>query len=165
MNWLPCYLLALACGLMLVACQSPAGLDAEPIPPSAEPTLLPAGPTLSVAEPALNVAFTVKAGHKAVIDDEQLRIKFDAVLEDSRCPTQVSCVWTGQARIAVVVQHADGEPVPLEFNTNPAPAFRRDTATYLSYEIRLITLDPYPRYPNNPIRFEDYVATFVVSAR
>src|SRR5947207_1954036 len=69
----------------------------------------------------LNEAFALAGGQDAVIVDEKLHIRFDEVLEDSRCPAQVECVWTGQARIAIVVQAAGSTPETVAFNTNPAP--------------------------------------------
>ena len=72
-------------------------------------------------EANLNEAFTLGGRQEAVIAGENLRLQFDQVLEDSRCPTQVECVWTGQARIAIVVQPDGGEPSTVTFNTNPAP--------------------------------------------
>jgi len=42
-------------------------------------------------------------------------------VEDSRCPTQVNCFWTGQARTALDVQPDRSGWTRVEFNTNPAP--------------------------------------------
>jgi hypothetical protein len=43
-----------------------------------------------------------------------LRIRPVAVLEDSRCPADVTCVWAGRIRVRVAVSGA-GEPV-MELN-------------------------------------------------
>lgn len=40
-----------------------------------------------------------------------LALSFDAVVEDSRCPADVECVWEGRAVVALTVA---GEPVELE---------------------------------------------------
>ena len=76
---------------------------------------------------SLDQAFTLRGGQQAVISGENLRLRFTEVLEDSRCPKQVECFWTGQARIAVLVQQGHGEPTTVEFNTNPAPGQTRLT--------------------------------------
>jgi hypothetical protein len=113
----------------------------------------------------LNEAFTLSGGQEGMIPGEKLRLRFTDVLEDSRCPTQVECFWTGQARIAIVVQPGDGDSTTVEFNTNPAPGQTVKEATAGRYNVELQSLDPYPRTPDDPIPFEDYGATLVVRTR
>jgi hypothetical protein len=112
-------------------------------------------------EAGLGQVFTLRGGQEATISGENLRLRFDQLLEDSRCPTQVDCVWTGQARIAVAVQQAQGDPTTVEFNTNPAPGAIARTVDVGDYTIDLQALDPYPETPD-PIDFEDYRATLLV---
>src|ERR1700750_3052405 len=57
-----------------------------------------------VPEFSLNEAFPLGGGQEGLNPGDKLRVRFTDVLEDSRCPTQVACFWTGQARIAVAVQ-------------------------------------------------------------
>jgi len=96
---------------------------------------------------------------------EKLRLRFADVLEDSRCPTEVECFWTGQARIAIEVQPDGSGPTAVQFNTNPAPGQTVNTATVGRYTIELRSLDPYPQTPDDPIRFESYRATLMVQNR
>jgi hypothetical protein len=114
-----------------------------------------------VPEFSLNEAFTLSGGQDGLIPSERLRIRFADVMEDSRCPTQVECFWTGQARIAVSVQPDGSGSTTVEFNTNPAPGQTVKEATAGQYSIELQSLDPYPQTPD-PISFEDYRATLVV---
>jgi len=118
-----------------------------------------------VPEFTLNQAFTLAGGQEALIPSEKLRLRFAEVPEDSRCPTQVDCVWTGQARIAISV-HPDGSPATdAEFNTNPAPGQTVKVAEVGPYSIELQSLDPYPQTPDDPIAFDDYRATLMVRKR
>ena len=110
----------------------------------------------------LNDAFGLGGGQDAVITGENLRLHFDEVSEDSRCPAQVECVWTGQARIAVVVQAAGETPITVAFNTNPAPGQNAQTAQLGEYEITLLSLEPYPQTPEDAIALEQYRATLEV---
>src|ERR1700755_3516895 len=71
------------------------------------------------AEVGLDQPFVLGGGQEGVNAGEKLRVWFNDVLEDSRCPTQVECFWTGQARIAVDVQTDGTGPTTVEFNTNP----------------------------------------------
>jgi hypothetical protein len=118
-----------------------------------------------VPEFNLNEAFTLAGSQDGLIPSEKLRLRFAEVLEDSRCPTQVECFWTGQARIAISM-HPDGSgSTNVEFNTNPAPGQTVKVAEVGQYRIELQSLDPYPQTPDDPIAFEDYRATLVVRKR
>lgn len=108
----------------------------------------------------LEQTFSLSGGHEAVIRGEQLRLRFTDVLEDSRCPSRVLCVWTGQARIAVLVEQAGREPSTAEFNTNPG--LNAQSAQAGSYTIALTALDPYPQTPEQSIDLADYRATLSV---
>lgn len=114
-------------------------------------------------EVLLDDVFTLSQGQEAMIQSEDLHVRFDSVLEDSRCPTQVNCVWSGQARIAVAVWRDQEEPVTLEFNTNPAPGENRQTLIHSSYTIRLESLDPYPQAPEQSMEQAEYRATLQIS--
>lgn len=113
----------------------------------------------------LNEPFTLAGGQEGLIAAEDLRLRFTEVLEDSRCPTQVECFWTGQARIAVTVAPPGGPATNLTFNTNPAPGQTVKVGTAGAYSVELRALDPYPETPDDPIPFEDYRATLVVRKR
>ena len=112
----------------------------------------------------LNEAFTLAGGQEALIPSEKLRLRFAEVLEDSRCPTQVECFWTGQARIALSVQPDGSGATTVQFNTNPAPGQTVKVVDAGPYSIELQLLDPYPQTPD-AIAFEDYRATLVVRKR
>ena len=114
------------------------------------------------AEYGLDEVFTLGGGRDAVIRGDGLRLRFTEVLEDSRCPARVECVWTGQARIAVAVQQAGQESTTAEFNTNPAPALNVQTARVGPFAIELQALNPYPQTPEESVALADYEATFSV---
>lgn len=106
--------------------------------------------------------FVLAGGQDAMVDGAGLRLKFDRVLDDSRCPKRVSCVWTGAARIAVVVTPDGQQPTTLEFDTNPAPGQTHLTDTVGGYTVELRSLDPYPETPGT-IALPDYRATMQVA--
>jgi len=111
----------------------------------------------------LNDTFTLGYGETAVLPAEDLRLTFDDVLEDSRCPTQVSCFWTGQARIAITAQQGDAEPVRLEFNTNPAPGQTVLSLPVGAYQVDVQSLDPYPQDPDKLPKAGEYRVTLQVT--
>ncbi|MCW2514665.1 MAG: hypothetical protein JWR11_3707 [Mycobacterium sp.] len=111
----------------------------------------------------LDQPFALGGGQEASINGADLRVRFTDVLEDSRCPKQVECFWTGQARMAIVVQPAGDSPTTLEFNTNPAPGQAVSTVQVGGYTITLRSLDPYPQTPDDATSLEDYRATLSVT--
>lgn len=89
----------------------------------------------------LNREFTLKVGQEALIRPGGLKVRFERVLEDSRCPEGVNCIWAGNARIAVGLGKAGGKPTSVELNTEVEP--RRQS--YLQYEVKLLGLSPRPK--------------------
>lgn len=77
-----------------------------------------------------------------------VKLKFDQVLEDSRCPANVVCVWAGRARIQVAVTTETGFPTPVELGFE---GVREDIALQMvgRYAIRLEALNPYPGTTGN----------------
>lgn len=61
--------------------------------------------------------------------------------EDSRCPAGATCIWEGNAQIAVTVSKPSNEPQKLLLNTNGSFPTK---AAYLNYIVSLVRLDPYP---------------------
>jgi hypothetical protein len=94
---------------------------------------------------------TVAAGNK-------FKIKFISVMEDSRCPADVKCVWAGNAKIKIQVSMAGGETKVFEINTtNGGPLGGQID----SYAVTLTSLTP-ARKSNKNIRSRDYRATIVI---
>ena len=57
--------------------------------------------TPSQPQVALGEAFTLKPGQSASVQDGALRVRFESVINDSRCPRGVTCIWEGDAVVAV----------------------------------------------------------------
>ncbi len=68
-----------------------------------------------------------------------LTIRFNSVLEDSRCPTGVQCAWEGNAEILLELSGGSLETVHL----NTGAQFPR-TEIYNGYTVTLQDLKPYP---------------------
>lgn len=100
--------------------------------------------------------FTLGVGATAHVDDE-LEVTFESVVEDSRCPLGVDCIWEGNAEIAIQVAKAGEPPASRRLNTHPS---RGTEVSYLGYRIGLIDLEPYPRADTGAQ--EPYRATLVV---
>jgi hypothetical protein len=114
----------------------------------------PSQPSRPLGQP-----FDLKAGTSAVLADG-LRLTFDRVRADSRCPLDALCIQAGEAIVVLTLAQSAGAPVEQELRTTPAFS----EAAYLSYVIKLVALVPYPRSAQQ-IRPEDYVATLTVDRR
>lgn len=141
-------------GLLLAGCST----VGAPIATISNPT--PTIATQAVANISLGTAFTLVGGQEVDMQGEALKIKFQEVAEDSRCPKKVPCAWEGQARIVLAVQKTGQPENRLELNTNPD---KKITSTeYSGYTITLQSLDPYPEQPGQTIPLDDYHAMLTV---
>jgi hypothetical protein len=102
--------------------------------------------------------FELGVGQSALMTDG-LRIRFDTVRSDSRCPSNVMCVRAGEAVIAITLSLAGEAAIGRELETVPA----KSQTSYSRFTVTLSSLVPYPR-TDREIRPNDYVATFVVTA-
>ena len=108
-------------------------------------------------EVALRQQFKLKVGQEVRIREAGIKVRVNGVVEDSRCPTGVQCIWAGNGKVSVKLSKAGGESVSVELNTSAGP----QSSTYQGYEVRLLSLDPYPK-DGVKISKDDYVATLEV---
>lgn len=108
---------------------------------------------------ALGESFTLRVGESALLEVEALRIGFQAVPTDSRCPKGENCIWEGDAIVRVWVQRGSGAKEERELHTSEREP---GAADFESWTIRLVALDPYP-VSGRTIRQADYIATLRVT--
>ena len=104
-------------------------------------------------------SFELHPGTSAIVSDG-LKVTFDGVRSDSRCPMDALCVWAGDATVAVRLSQPPATQAERALHTDPSGS----EAQYLAYVIKLVALAPYPR-SDRQIRPDDYVATLTVAAR
>jgi len=109
----------------------------------------------------LDTPFSLKLNQQGVLETGGLTLEFAELLEDSRCPRQVDCFWSGQGRLVIKVWLTGQEPIAFELNT--LSSTNQDVISYEAYQIQLLSLDPYPETPEQQIALEDYRATIVVT--
>lgn len=103
----------------------------------------------------LDQPFALTLGRTAHFAEESISLTFDGVVEDSRCPTGVLCVWAGRFVAAVTLTSADGAKESLELTLGqPAPL--------LDYSVELLAATPRPSKDAPRPNEEDYVLTLVV---
>jgi hypothetical protein len=70
-----------------------------------------------------------------------IKVKFLSVIEDSRCPEGVNCIWAGVAKIKIQLRK-NGKPAKeFELNTNQMDK----SITFEGHTIKLAALAPYPK--------------------
>ena len=105
----------------------------------------------------INEKVELTYGQTKIFDDPGLMLRFDSVA-DSRCPTDVVCVWEGNAAVSFTFKSGNNESL---FVLNTHTGFRTDTLIN-GYRIKLVDLKPLPRHdpPNNP---DDYRAEVLIT--
>lgn len=107
-----------------------------------------------------STSFQLKYGEtKRICDNDSTCIKFIKVVSDSRCPSDVVCVWQGTAIIELGTCDAEGGSVNLEIH-KPVEY----TIDGIKYSAELTELNPYPD-TRHPAELKDYVARIVVKRK
>jgi hypothetical protein len=121
-------------------------------PPPANPA-----PRASLGQPV-----TLAVGQGVRLNDALVTINFAGVSEDSRCPKQVNCVWSGRAvlNFSVQVEGGPAQDVTLSTPHSPDPT---NVATVAGYRIELTDVQPTPETPDHPISPAQYRATLIVT--
>jgi hypothetical protein len=139
--------------LLLLSC---VGCANGPMPPD-EP--LPSGPTpLSTAGDEI---IELRVGATAAVPGTAATIGFTRVVNDSRCPRGVTCVWEGDAVVELRVQPREGETRLVELHSNER--FERQTRIE-EVTLTLERLEPHPD-AERPVASEHYVITLRIGAR
>lgn len=112
-------------------------------------------PTVNIQ---LGQVFQLAMGQTAFLSTENLSVTFQDVLEDSRCPVDVVCIWAGNAKVTLEVKQTGKATQTLVLNSTLEP---REVA-YEGFRIRYEGLMPQPR-SDHPIRREDYRLSLSIS--
>lgn len=108
-------------------------------------------------EVTLDEVFELSPGGVARVDEARLELRFAGVDEDSRCPVDVTCVWAGDAIVALIAR-AGNQERRLELHTHPD---RETTGELAGYRVQLVSLAPAPGA--EATEAAPYVAELVVS--
>lgn len=119
----------------LAACGDPAGPELGP-----DTSLVPA-----------STEMTLKMGEELPVGGSVVAIQFGRVLEDSRCPVDVVCVWAGNAVVELGIRMGMGPTFPLQINTMLEPR----SAEWNGLVVTVLELLPAPR-ASVPTKPEDY---------
>ena len=116
------------------------------------------GPT-DPSGPSLDQRFTIQVGESEVLRGEPVRVRFERIIEDSRCAVDVVCIVAGEARGEFRITVGNAAPVTVELSTDP-----RSSVEVTGYRFTLVGMTPLPR-SNIRIDPRQYRAELVVTAR
>ena len=100
----------------------------------------------------LSQEVVLEHGQDIRLEGSVLRVSFGAVLEDSRCPVDVTCVWEGNAKVEIGIAAGMGPTHALVLNSTLEPR----SVVWSGIRVTLLELTPAP-HAGIPIPPEDYV--------
>ena len=107
----------------------------------------------------LGEEFSLSIGETASIQGEDLQLKFPEVINDSRCPRDVNCVWQGQASSLVEISYL--ESVQKVTLVQPGLTEEPSRIDFNDYLIEF-NMTPYPE-AGKVIKNSDYRLQLVVT--
>jgi hypothetical protein len=129
--------------LALVACGEPTGPDASP-----DAAFVPASTDL-----------TLEVGEEQSVGGSVVKVTFVRVVEDSRCPMDVVCVWEGNAVVELGIRAGTGPTFPMQINTTLEPR----ATEWNGARVTILELQPYPK-ASEPTRSDAYTVKIRVEA-
>jgi hypothetical protein len=108
----------------------------KPLMPLAAVLLIGCATTLVPGNP---VEFELGLGETATLEDQDISVEFKAVTADSRCPSDVSCVWAGDAELVLRLTGVSGvDDTTLHTTLDPRTLSRGSTT------LEVLGLSPTP---------------------
>jgi len=89
----------------------------------------------------LGEEFSLSIGQTAIIRGQALQITFEDVIEDSRCPSDVTCIWAGRVSCIIKIVE-DSSPYRMAL-TEPGLTAQYASETYREYQLAFHVI-PYP---------------------
>ncbi len=90
----------------------------------------------------LGKEFVLGFGQTAVIKSEDLKVQFSDVLADSRCPSDVQCIWAGEVKVSLSIHKNDQKNLGIYEFTSQAGILAVQNIE--GYSVKLVSVNPYP---------------------
>ncbi len=105
---------------------------------------------------------TLRPGQVTAIASTPLRIGFERVASDSRCPSTALCIQSGDALVVFNVSVGDRGAAELQLRTVGGRTGQDLTAEVAGYELSIAGLQPYSE-TTTPIPSTDYRVTVSIA--
>jgi hypothetical protein len=106
---------------------------------------------------AINSEISLYIGESVIIEDHAIKLKFVDVLDDSRCPSDVECVWEGTVSLMINIRYSSQDLGNFILNSS-----NLHKASFMGYYVKFKVLEPYP-ISTEIIPESSYHATFRVA--
>jgi hypothetical protein len=93
---------------------------------------------------AFGEPFLLHVGEGLSVGLNDLRVTFQGVTEDSRCPSDVVCIWAGQVVVVVALEVGGNDPYSESLTVGVAD---KSIVTIGGYLVEAISVEPYPVSP------------------
>jgi hypothetical protein len=137
------------------------GATATRFVPQVGSTVVPPTPYAG-ASVGLGQPFALKIGQGVAIQGTDLRLEFRAIAEDSRCPADVNCVWSGRA-VATLAATQATQPAAMLTIATCCPFDQANRVQHAGHELRLLRVLPARLYHAVPIKPEEYLIELTVT--
>ncbi|MGG6292863.1 hypothetical protein ACQ4M4_00445 [Leptolyngbya sp. AN02str] len=131
--------------------------------PTAEPVPIETVPTdpAPIEQTQLGTSVQVALAQEVAIADDSLTLRFDQVLQDSRCPEGTTCVWQGRAELQVSLLQAGQLLGKAQLIYQPGNG-QLGVQRIDGYQVKITGLTPRPGLATDDEPVE-YTATFIVT--
>ena len=111
---------------------------------------------------AFRTEVTLRPGEVTAVASTPLRIGFERVAADSRCPATALCIQSGDALVVFNVSVAGSGAAEIRLRTVGGATGQDLLASVGGYELSIAGLQPYPQ-TTTPIPSSDYRVTVSIS--
>ncbi|MEH6406124.1 MAG: hypothetical protein V7767_02495 [Leeuwenhoekiella sp.] len=119
--------------------------------------------SVEVTKPITPPQIVIKAPYGKMINLGEISLKFKEVVSDSRCPSDVNCIWAGEAVVRVEL-YKDGkflEEREIKFpSENTKNLFTSDALNLEGY-----SLNPYPKAEGGKIDKNAYCLNLTINKK
>ena len=114
--------------------------------------------------PAVGKSFGLGFNQSISIEQANLGVRFVNVTEDSRCPSDVTCIWAGRATAQLDLSMLSNGRDLGRFNVSEtgSTADKNSSITVNGFTVKLQSIQPYPDSKTR-LQLSDYVATLLVT--
>ena len=106
----------------------------------------------------LNDTLTIEYNQILYNEEEDISIKFESLVGDSRCAIDAICVWEGDAEVKFSLKKND---TLFDFSLHTAKNYFSTDTLILGYRVELIDIYPYPQ-SNVNYNLEEYSAKIII---
>jgi len=124
--------------------------------------LITNGDNKSTTSADLGKQFYIRVGQAESVEPGNIQVKLIKVTDDSRCPSDVTCIWAGEVKVVLNVTiegQGSGETIlTLGANNNDD----QNVKNIGGYYVKVIAVNPYP-VSTKIIGQSDYIVTLIVN--